>query len=614
MSKAVEEKERVVIRFAGDSGDGMQLTGDRFTNATAVLGNDLATLPDFPAEIRAPAGTVHGVSAFQIQFASRDIMTPGDHPNVLVAMNPAALKAELRAVEKGGTVIVNEDAFVQRNLEKAGYSSNPLDDGTLDGYQVFRVPMTSITVRAVEELGLTRKEAERSKNMFALGLVSWMFSRPVDVTLNWLHKKFGDKPQVYDANVAAFKAGYNFGETTEIFAHSYVVKPAPAMPGTYRNISGATALAWGLVAASDRAGIPLFYASYPITPASELLHELSRLKNFGVRTLQAEDEIAAANVALGASFAGQLGVTGTSGPGMDLKAETLGLAVILELPMVIVDVQRAGPSTGMPTKTEAADLLLALYGRHGESPMPVVAAYSPGNCFEAAIEAVRIAVKYRTPVILLSDTFLGNSSEPWLIPDVTSLPSIEPNFATGPNAGQEFLPYLRDENLARPWAIPGTPGLRHRIGGLEKDETGAISYDPLNHERMTEVRAAKVEKIADDIPELQVDDPDGDADLLVLGWGSSYGTIKAAARRVRNGGKHVATAQLYHLNPFPKNTGEVVRRYRRVLIPEMNRGQLALLIRGRYLVDAVSFTKVQGQPIFAEELETEILKVMGEDD
>jgi 2-oxoglutarate ferredoxin oxidoreductase subunit alpha len=614
MSKAVEEKERVVIRFAGDSGDGMQLTGDRFTNATAVLGNDLATLPDFPAEIRAPAGTVHGVSAFQIQFASRDIMTPGDHPNVLVAMNPAALKAELRAVEKGGTVIVNEDAFVQRNLEKAGYSSNPLDDGTLDGYQVFRVPMTSITVRAVEELGLTRKEAERSKNMFALGLVSWMFSRPVDVTLNWLHKKFGDKPQVYDANVAAFKAGYNFGETTEIFAHSYVVKPAPAMPGTYRNISGATALAWGLVAASDRAGIPLFYASYPITPASELLHELSRLKNFGVRTLQAEDEIAAANVALGASFAGQLGVTGTSGPGMDLKAETLGLAVILELPMVIVDVQRAGPSTGMPTKTEAADLLLALYGRHGESPMPVVAAYSPGNCFEAAIEAVRIAVKYRTPVILLSDTFLGNSSEPWLIPDVTSLPSIEPNFATGPNAGQEFLPYLRDENLARPWAIPGTPGLRHRIGGLEKDETGAISYDPLNHERMTEVRAAKVEKIADDIPELQVDDPDGDADLLVLGWGSSYGTIKAAARRVRNGGKHVATAQLYHLNPFPKNTGDVVRRYRRVLIPEMNRGQLALLIRGRYLVDAVSFTKVQGQPIFAEELETEILKVMGEDD
>jgi 2-oxoglutarate/2-oxoacid ferredoxin oxidoreductase subunit alpha len=614
MSKAVEEKERVVIRFAGDSGDGMQLTGDRFTNATAVVGNDLATLPDFPAEIRAPAGTVHGVSAFQIQFASRDIMTPGDHPNVLVAMNPAALKAELRSVEKGGTVIVNEDAFVQRNLEKAGYSSNPLDDGSLDGFQVYRVPMTSITVRAVEELGLTRKEAERSKNMFALGLVSWMYGRPVDVTLNWLHKKFSDKPQVYDANVAAFKAGYNFGETTELFAHSYVVKPAPAEPGTYRNISGATALAWGLVAASDRAGIPLFYASYPITPASELLHELSRLKNFGVRTLQAEDEIAAANVALGASFAGQLGVTGTSGPGMDLKAETLGLAVTLELPMVIVDVQRAGPSTGMPTKTEAADLLLALFGRHGESPMPVVAAYSPGNCFDAAIEAVRIAVKYRTPVILLSDTFLGNSSEPWMIPSVDTLPAIEPAFATGPNAGQEFLPYLRDENLARPWAIPGTPGLRHRVGGLEKDETGAISYDPLNHERMSEVRAAKVERIADDVPPLEVDDPDDDADLLVLGWGSSFGTIRAAARRVRSAGKRVATAHLYHLNPFPGNTREVVTRYRRVLIPEMNRGQLSLLVRGRYLVDARSYTKMQGQPIFAEELEAEILTMLGGDE
>jgi 2-oxoglutarate/2-oxoacid ferredoxin oxidoreductase subunit alpha len=614
MSKAVEEKERVVIRFAGDSGDGMQLTGDRFTNATAVLGNDLATLPDFPAEIRAPAGTVHGVSAFQIQFASRDIMTPGDHPNVLVAMNPAALKAELRSVEKGGTVIVNEDAFVQRNLEKAGYASNPLDDGALDGYQVYRVPMTSITVRAVEELGLTRKEAERSKNMFALGLVSWMYGRPVDVTLNWLHKKFGDKPQVYDANVAAFKAGYNFGETTELFAQSYLVKPAPASPGTYRNVSGATALAWGLVAAGERAGIPLFYASYPITPASDLLHELSRLKNFGVRTLQAEDEIAAANVALGASFAGQLGVTGTSGPGMDLKAETLGLAVILELPMVIVDVQRAGPSTGMPTKTEAADLLLALFGRHGESPMPVVAAYSPGNCFDAALEAVRIAITYRTPVILLSDTFLGNSSEPWLIPSVDSLPEIHPDFATGPNAGQEFLPYLRDERLARPWAIPGTPGLRHRVGGLEKDETGAISYEPENHERMTHVRAAKVEKIADDIAPLDVDDPDGDADLLVLGWGSSYGTIRAAARRVRSVGKKVATAHLYHLNPFPKNTGEVVTRYPRVLIPEMNTGQLAMLIRARYLVDAKSFTKVQGQPIFAEELEAAILNAMNEDD
>ena len=612
MSKQVEEKERVVIRFAGDSGDGMQLTGDRFTSATAVLGNDLATLPDFPAEIRAPAGTVHGVSAFQIQFASREIMTPGDHPDVLVAMNPAALKAELGLVAKGGTIIVNEDAFTQRNLEKAGYTSNPLQDGALDGYHVYLVPMTSITVRAVEELGLARKEAERSKNMFALGLVSWMFGRPVEVTLNWLQAKFGDKPQLYDANVAAFKAGYNFGETTELFATRYEIKPAPAQPGTYRNISGAAALAWGLVAAADRSGLPLFYASYPITPASELLHELSRLKNFGVITLQAEDEIAAAGIALGASFAGDLGVTGTSGPGMDLKAETLGLAVMLELPMVIVDVQRAGPSTGLPTKTEQGDLLLALFGRHGESPLPVLAARSPAHCFEAAIEAARIAVTYRTPVILLSDTFLGNSSEPWRIPDVADLPTIDPAFATGPNAGQEFMPYLRDEKFARPWAVPGTPGLRHRIGGLEKNESGAISYDADNHQRMTDLRAAKVDRVADDIPPLEIDDPDGDAELLVLGWGSSYGTIHAAARRIREIGRKVATAHLVYLNPFPRNTGEVVRRYRTVLIPEMNTGQLAMLIRARYLVDVRSYSKVKGLPFFAEELETEMLRVMDE--
>ena len=610
MTKAVEEKDHVVIRFAGDSGDGMQLTGDRFTNATAVLGNDLSTLPDFPAEIRAPAGTVHGVSAFQIQFGTSDILTPGDHPDVLVAMNPAALKAELASVEKGATVVVNEDAFVQRNLEKAGYATNPLDDGTLAGYQVYRVPMTSITVRAVEELGLSRKEAERSKNMFALGLVSWMFGRPTDVTLRWLEAKFGDKPQVYDANVAALKAGYNFGETTELFAHSYRVKPAPAKPGTYRNISGATALALGFVAASKRSGLPLFYASYPITPASELLHELSRLKNFGVQTLQAEDEIAAAGIALGASFAGQLGVTGTSGPGMDLKAETLGLAVMLELPMVVVDVQRAGPSTGMPTKTEASDLLLAMFGRHGDSPMPILAAYSPSNCFDAALEACRIAVKYRTPVILLSDTYLGNSSEPWLIPKIDALPEIDPDFATGPNAGTEFLPYLRNEHLARPWAIPGTPGLRHQIGGLEKDESGSISYDGRNHERMVRARAAKVERIAEEIRPLEVEDPGEEAALLVLGWGSSYGSIKAAARRVRERGVKVATAHLYHLNPFPKNTGEVLRRYKRVLIPEMNSGQLALLIRAKYLVDAKTYSKVEGRPLFAEELEHVILEVM----
>lgn len=611
MSKIVEEKERVVIRFAGDSGDGMQLTGDRFTSATAVLGNDLATLPDFPAEIRAPAGTVAGVSAFQIQFASRDILTPGDHPDVLVAMNPAALKAELGSLVKGGMILLNEDAFVQRNLDKAGYKSDPLTDGTLDGYQVFKVPMTSITVRAVEELGVSRKEAERSKNMFALGLVSWMYSRPVDVTLAWLETKFGKKPEILQANVAAFKAGYNFGETTELIPVSFSVRPAEALPGTYRNVSGATALAWGLVAAGERSGLSLFYASYPITPASELLHELSNLKNFGVRTLQAEDEIAAANVALGAAFVGDLAVTGTSGPGLDLKAETLGLAVMMELPMVIVDVQRAGPSTGMPTKTEQSDLLLAMYGRHGESPMPVVAARSPSHCFDAALEACRIAVRYRTPVILLSDTFLGNSSEPWLIPAVDDLPKIDPNFATGPNAGQDFMPYLRDERLARPWAVPGTPGLRHRLGGLEKEDgSGDISYDPANHERMTKIRQAKVDGIADDIPPLEVIDPDGDARILVLGWGSTYGVIRAAAKRVRDGGGKVATAHLTHLNPFPANTGEVLRSYDQVLIPELNAGQLAFLVRGKYLVDTKSHTKVAGQPIFAEELEAAIMEMM----
>jgi len=611
MTKTVQERERIVVRFAGDSGDGMQLTGDRFTSATAVLGNDLATLPDFPAEIRAPAGTVHGVSAFQIQFASTDITTPGDHADVLIAMNPAALRADLAKVEPGGTVILNEDAFTQRNVEKAGYPADPRSDGSLDSYQVFEVPMTTMTVRATEDLGISKKEAERAKNMFALGLVSWMFDRPTETTLSWLERKFGGKQEILDANVAAFKAGYNFGETTELFAQSYKVAAAPVEPGTYRNIAGATALSWGLVAAAERSGLRLFYASYPITPASELLHELSRHKNFGVITLQAEDEIAAANVALGAAFAGQLAVTGTSGPGMDLKAETLGLAVIMELPMVIVDVQRGGPSTGLPTKTEQGDLLLAMFGRHGESPMPIVAAASPSDCFAMALEAARIAVTYRTPVILLSDTFLTNSSEPWKLPDLDSLPVIEPNFATA--NGEPFLPYARDEKLARPWAVPGTPGLVHRIGGLEREEgTGNISYDPLNHERMTYLRRDKVEGIAKDIPPLEVDDPGGDAELLILGWGSSLGTIRAAARRVRAEGRKVATAHLRHLNPFPSNTGGVVTAYRNVLIPEMNLGQLALLIRARFLVDAVSFTKVQGLPIFAEDLEEEILRVLDE--
>jgi 2-oxoglutarate/2-oxoacid ferredoxin oxidoreductase subunit alpha len=610
-TKTVEEKERVVVRFAGDSGDGMQLTGDRFTSATAVLGNDLATLPDFPAEIRAPAGTVHGVSAFQIQFASSDITTPGDHADVLIAMNPAALKADLATVGPGGTLIINEDAFTQRNIEKAGYASDPTSDGSLDAYQVFKVPMTSMTVRATEGVGIGKKEAERAKNMFALGLVSWMFGRPTETTLQWLERKFGTRPEIYEANVAAFKAGYNFGETTELFAHSYRIAAAPVAPGTYRNIAGATALSWGLVAASQRSGLQLLYASYPITPASELLHELSRHKNFGVITLQAEDEIAAANVALGAAFAGQLAVTGTSGPGMDLKAETLGLAVIMELPMVIVDVQRGGPSTGLPTKTEQGDLLLAMFGRHGESPMPIVAPASPSDCFDAALEAARIAVRYRTPVILLSDTFLSNSSEPWRVPEVDDLPVIDPDFAVA--NGDGFLPYARDDRLARPWAVPGTPGLVHRIGGLEREDvTGNISYEPENHERMTHLRRAKVDGIADDIPSLEVEDPAGDAELLVLGWGSSLGTIRAAARRVRDGGEKVASAHLRHLNPFPANTGEVVRAYPKVLIPEMNLGQLSVLIRARFLVDAKSFTKVQGLPIFAEDLEREIESVLHE--
>jgi 2-oxoglutarate ferredoxin oxidoreductase subunit alpha len=607
VSKALEERDRVVVRFAGDSGDGMQLTGDRFTSATAVLGNDLATLPDFPAEIRAPRGTLHGVSAFQIQFASWDILTPGDEPNVLVAMNPAALRTNIGLLEKGGTVIVNEDEFTDRNFDKAGYASNPLEDGSLEAYRLFRVPMETLTLRATDGIaGVTKREAERAKNFFALGLVSWMYGRPTDVTEEWIGRKFASRAEIRDANLAAFRAGWNFGETTEVFAVQYEVKRAPAAPGTYRNASGAQALAWGLIAASVRSGLPLFYASYPITPASELLHELSRHKNFGVRTLQAEDEIAAANLALGASFGGQLGVTGTSGPGMDLKAETVGLAVALELPMVIVDVQRAGPSTGMPTKNEAADLLMAMYGRHGESPLPIIAPSTPSHCFDVAIEAVRIAVTYRTPVIILSDTFVANSSEPWLIPDANALPVIEPEFAESRPDGEPFLPYSRNERLARPWALPGTPGLEHRIGGLEKqDGTGNISYDPANHERMTELRAAKIAGIATDVPPLQVDDPDGAA-LLVLGWGSTYGAIHAAARRVRQRGESVATAHLVHLHPFPPNLGDVLASYRRILVPELNRGQLVKLVRAEFLAPAEGYSKVQGQPFGIAEIEREI--------
>ena len=607
--KTVEKIDRVVVRFAGDSGDGMQLTGSRFTDATAVVGNDLATLPDFPAEIRAPAGTPHGVSAFQIHFASRDILTPGDHPNVLVAMNPAALITQIGAVEKGGTVIVNEDGFTDHNLRKAGYASNPLEDDSLDDYQLFRVPMTSMTVRATEGIdGITSRDAARCKNLFALGLVSWMYGRPTRPSVHWIEKKFEDKPPVRDANLAAFRAGYNFGETAELLAVHYEVEPAPAPPGTYRNVNGTQALALGLIAASVQSGLQLFLASYPITPASELLHALSRHRRFGVHTIQAEDEIAAANMALGAAFSGCLGVTATSGPGMDLKAETIGLAVAMELPLVVVDIQRAGPSTGMPTKTEAADLLMALYGRHGESPLPVVAPSTPADCFDTALEAVRIAVTHRTPVILLSDTFLANSSEPWRLPDVGSLPEIDPRFATDPSG---FQPYSRDEKLARPWAVPGTPGLRHRIGGLEKEDgTGNISYDPVNHAHMTHLRAERVARVV--VPDVEVDDPDGDASLLVLGWGSSYGAIQGAARRLRREQDvKVATAHIRHLNPLPGNLEDVLRSYERVLVPETNMGQLVKLLRAEYLLDLESYSKVDGMPILTADVMAAIMERLG---
>jgi 2-oxoglutarate/2-oxoacid ferredoxin oxidoreductase subunit alpha len=609
VSTTSKKPETVIVRFAGDSGDGMQLVGDRFTAATAHVGNDLSTLPDFPAEIRAPAGTPGGVSAFQIHFASRDILTPGDHPNTLVAMNPAAVKAHLAALQPGGMLIVNEDAFTDANLRKAGYESNPLDDGTVEDYQVFKVPMTTLASRATEGIeGLKPAEAQRTKNLFALGLISWMYGRPKKETIAWLETKFAQRPAIMAANIAAFKAGYNFGDTTEIEATPTEVAPAPLEPGEYRNINGANALALGLIAASVRSGLQLFFASYPITPASELLHHLARHDRFGVRTVQAEDEIAAANMALGASFGGQLGVTATSGPGMDLKAETIALAVATELPLVVIDVQRAGPSTGLPTKTEQADLLMAIHGRHGESPLPVIAPSTPADCFEAAVEAARIAIRYRTPVILLADTFLTNSSEPWLLPEMSSLPEIDPGFATKPNAGDEFLPYLRDERGARPWAIPGTPGLQHRLGGLEKEHgSGKVSYDPQNHALMTRLRAEKLEKLAQELPPLEVDADEG-AKLLLLGWGSTFGVIGAAARRVRQRGIPVATAHLRALEPMPANTGEVVCGFEKVLVPELNTGQLLSLIRDRYLVDAVGFNKVEGLPILAEELEQAIME------
>jgi 2-oxoglutarate/2-oxoacid ferredoxin oxidoreductase subunit alpha len=605
MQKEVRRLDRVVIRFAGDSGDGMQLTGDRFTSETASFGNDLSTLPNFPAEIRAPAGTVLGVSSFQLHFADHDIMTPGDAPDVLVAMNPAALRANQHDLPAGATIIVNTDEFTTRSVVKAGYATNPLEDGSLGPFQVQAVPLTSTTVRALAEFDVSKRDAERAKNMFALGLLSWMYNRPTEGTIAFLEQKFAKKPEIAAANVAAFKAGYNYGDTTEAFAVSYEVAPAPLAKGTYRNISGNPALAYGLIAAAQRAGLELFLGAYPITPASDILHELAKHKRFGVRTFQAEDEIAGIGAALGASFGGALGVTTSSGPGIALKSETIGLAVSLELPLVICDIQRGGPSTGLPTKTEQSDLLQAMFGRNGEAPVPIVAAKSPSDCFDAAIEAVRIAVTYRTPVFLLSDGYLANGSEPWQVPPVDSLPVIEPAFATGPNGPDgTFLPYLRDpETLARPWAVPGTEGLQHRIGGIEKaDKTGAISYDPDNHDLMVRTRQAKVDGIARSLPPLEVDDPTGDAKVLVLGWGSTYGPIGAACRRVRRAGLAVAQVHLRHVNPFPADLGDVLRRYERVVVPEMNLGQLALLLRAKYLVDVIGYNQVRGLPFRAAEL------------
>jgi 2-oxoglutarate ferredoxin oxidoreductase subunit alpha len=618
MSTQVQQLDRVVIRIAGDSGDGMQLTGDRFTQETANFGNDLSTQPNFPAEIRAPAGTLAGVSSFQLHFADHDILTPGDRPDVLVAMNPAALKANLADLSKGATIIVDTHDFTTRALARIGWSANPLEDGSLDSFTVHAFDLTQLTLDALAGTDLSRKDAGRSKNMYALGLLSWMYSRPTEGTIRFLRDKFAKKPAIAEANVAAFRAGYNYGETTEAFGVSYEVKPAALASGTYRNIAGNLALAYGLIAGAHRAQLPLFLGAYPITPASDILHELSKHKRFGVTTFQAEDEIAGIGAALGASFGGALGVTTSSGPGIALKAETIGLAVSLELPLVIVDVQRGGPSTGLPTKTEQSDLLQAMFGRNGEAPVPIIAPRSPGDCFAAAIDAIRIATVYRTPVFLLSDGYIANGSEPWRLPEIADLPDLSVSFLTEPNgtgaAAGEFLPYLRDpETLARPWAIPGTPGLEHRIGGIEKaDKTGNISYDPDNHDFMVRTRAAKIAGIT--VPDLEVDDLTGDAKVLVLGWGSTYGPIGAAVRRVRRAGYPIAQAHLRHLNPFPANLGSVLSRYQRVVIPEMNMGQLAMLIRARYLIDAMSVTQVRGMPFRAADLAEMLQGVVTDDE
>ncbi len=606
-----EELDKVVIRFAGDSGDGMQLAGARFTDASATFGNDLATLPSFPAEIRAPAGSLLGVSSFQVQIADFDILTAGDQPDCLVAMNPAALKTNLKDLRQGGTLIVNRDAFDERNLAKAGYETNPLTDESLVGYKVIEVPMDELTKEAVKDSGVSGRDVLRSKNFLALGLLAWLFNRPQDPTLEWVEAKFGKKPEVAAANSLAFKAGYTYGFATEATKTTYTIKPATLKPGTYTNVTGNTSLAWGLMAAAQAAKLPLFYGTYPITPASDILHELSRHKNFGVRTFQAEDEIAGVGSAIGAAFGGSLAVTGSSGPGIALKSEAISLAFMIELPLIVINVQRGGPSTGLPTKPEQSDLLFAVYGRHGEAPIPVLAAASPADAFDIAIEAARIALKYMTPVMLLSDNMVANGSEPWRLPDLSELPDISVPFATELNGNGEFLPYLRTPGtFSRPWAVPGTPGLEHRVGGLEKDSvTGNISYVPANHQLMTDTRAWKVANIANDIPDLEVFG-DEDAELLVVGWGSTLGSIRAAGRRVRLAGEKVASVHLRHLNPFPKNLGEILERYPKILVPEMNSGQLHWMLRAHFLCDTVALNKVTGEPFKVSEITEKILEML----
>jgi len=609
---SVEELETVTVRFAGDSGDGMQLAGTQFSNASAMFGNDISTFPDYPSEIRAPAGTLFGVSGFQISFSSKDIATPGDQLDALIAMNPAALKTNLADLVAGGVLLINTDAFTESNLQKAHCDSNPLEDDSLKGYQVYRVPITQLTLRAVQGSGLTAKQSERCKNFFALGLMCWLFDRPLEPTFSWICEKFGKTPALVQANSLAIKAGYAFGETAEIFATQYRVKKARLPRGTYRRLTGNEATVLGLVTASQRAGLPMFYGSYPITPASEILQELSRLKNYDVVTFQAEDEIAAMCSVIGASFAGSLAVTGTSGPGLDLKQEAIGLAVAIELPVVIVNVQRGGPSTGLPTKTEQADLLTAVNGRHGECPLPVIAALSPADCFTMAMEAARLAIKYMTPVILLTDGYIANGAEPWRIPRLEELPELKARFVPPRSNGDRFQPYTRDENLARPWALPGTEGLAHRLGGLEKqDITGDVCYDPDNHQRMTELREQKVQGIAGDIPLQEVVGPE-QGRLLVLGWGGTHGAIQSAGEVARDKGQQVACATLRYLNPFPQNLEQIIRSYDRVLIPELNTGQLRALIRAKYLVDAEGLNKVKGRPFMIGEINSKIDQMLSE--